>query len=103
MSQEKIEVGVKFKSVEKELKKMTEAQTKLTSKLEKNKLQVVEIENDLSERVKQAEDFSARNLRDMRRIYDETTNDNKSFKKYIISEYVEFFKSKKKIRQEQAI
>ena len=38
----------------------------------------------------------------MKRVYDETVEDNKSFKEYIISEYVEFFKNKKKIRQEWA-
>lgn len=98
VQQEKNEVGVKFKSVDKEIKKLTEANTKLGSKFDKNKLQLAELEKDFSQRLTQAEEFSARNVKDMRRIYDESTNDSKAFKKYMVGEYVEFFKSKKKIR-----
>lgn len=38
----------------------------------------------------------------MRRIYDETVKDNAAFKQFIITEYIEFFKNKKKIRLEWA-
>ena len=36
----------------------------------------------------------------MKRIFDEINHDNTAFKKYIVEEYVEFFKNKKKIRLE---
>ena len=38
----------------------------------------------------------------MKRIFDEMSQDNQVFKKYMVDEYIEFFKNKKRIRMEWA-
>ena len=70
---------------------------------EKTKLTLEENEQHFTERINIQEQFALKSITDMKRIYDETNKDNKAFKEYIINEYIEFFKNKKRIRQEWAI
>ena len=72
----------------------------MQKKTEKTKLRVTELDEYLNKRIDQSEAYTTESVKDMKRIFDEINSDNQTFKKYIITEYVEFFKNKKKIRQE---
>ena len=62
----------------------------------------MEVEEQLNEKISAQENFTRQTLGDLRRMHEATMQDNKSFKKFIVTEYIEFFKNKKKIRLEWA-
>ena len=72
-------------------------------KIEQNKLRNEETYEHLNTRIDHNEEYITSTLKDMKRIFDELIADNKNFKNFITEEYIEFFKSKKRIRQEWSI
>jgi len=91
-----------LQSIDSNAKQNAALLAKLTQRQEKTRFKVDEVEQHLSSRIDQSEEYQTRSLKDMRRIYEEMDSDSKVFKKYIVDEYIEFFKSKKRIRQEWA-